>query len=208
MHDVRMRDEMTPDIPRRSPRWAVGSIATVVVVSLLALAIVALHRKGDSGPSTNPATGRATAVQLRPVGSIVTHASPHYAQTQVTCGPRDPCTAEELLRAPRIVLTDAAGLKYRLGPVIVTGDDVASARASSAGGSWGVSIRLTPSASRTFAFVTARMAEYLPPRQIAEIVDGQIVSAPSVEAPVAGGGLQIVGDITEAQARALAARLG
>ena len=123
--------------------------------------------------------------------------------------PADPCTDEELLNTPNVVLVDADGVKYRLGPVVVTGADIGSARvvAPTAGQPhWSVNFRLTPDAARRFDRATERLAEILPPRQIATIVHGRVVEAPTVESPAIGRSGQI-GNLTEAQARSLVARL-
>jgi hypothetical protein len=200
--------EPTP-APPRSRRWVGAAIAAGLVVALFAWAVVGLHHGFGSGTPPAGASGPAMVLQVRAVGSIVPPSSPAYRQTTVTCRPGEPCTSEELLHAPHVVLVDDAGVKYRLGPVVVTGADIATAHALPPTAEipfWIVTFHLTPSATTRFAEVTERQAEVLPPRQIATIVDGRVVSAPTVQAPITSGDVQ-VDNLTEAEAKSLVARL-
>jgi hypothetical protein len=190
-------------------RWVGACIAAVLVVALFGWAVVGRHLGSGSGTSPAATSGPASVLQIRGVRSIATPGSPAYGQTNVTCGHNDPCTTAELLHAPNIVLGDHTGVRYRLGPVVVTGDDIVSARALTPTAeipTWQVNFKLTPSARERFAAVTERLAEVLPPRQIAIVVDGSVVSAPTVQAPITSGLVQL-GSLTAAEARSLVAQL-
>lgn len=107
---------------------------------------------------------------------------------------------------PRIVLLGPAGDKYVLGPGIVDANDVENAAAQpeappSAG--WSVSVNLT--ADGTAALGTA--TESAVGSRIAIVVDGRIVSAPTVAAPITSGGVVVATGLTEREATSLASRL-
>jgi hypothetical protein len=163
-----------------------------------------------ASPSESTGSPRL-AMQLRPVLRVVFHSSAAWSDTAVTCPPRDDvllrCIAETLER-DRIVLVapeSLGGDKYILGPVLIDGSDVLRASAIEPDGNlgWAVDFSLTPEATERFASATASAVG----QQIAMIVDGQVVSAPFVQAPIASGNIRIVGNFDEERAKALAAQL-
>lgn len=119
--------------------------------------------------------------------------------------------------------SDDGTTKYLLGPALMTGNDVRSAQAqteiSSQGvstGQWLVNLQLTGDGRKKFSTVTRdhnqqsdpgclTPAEQLTPRcQFAIVLDGQVVSAPSINEPIPGGEAQISGDFTKKTASDLA----
>jgi preprotein translocase subunit SecD len=103
--------------------------------------------------------------------------------------------------------------KYILGPVLIDGRDVAQAmavRTSTFSGTrgWQVEFRLTPEGAKKFAIATTSAGHAQPPgNQIAIIVDGRVVSAPIIQAPIRNGNGVITGNYDEQRAKALAAQL-
>jgi len=81
--------------------------------------------------------------------------------------------------------------KYVLGPVVVEDAGVASANAidtTASGNGSSVEVRLTPAATQALAAGTQQVVAAPPPRnEIAMLVDGAIVSAPTVQTPLAAG---------------------
>lgn len=101
---------------------------------------------------------------------------------------------------------DDAGVKYSLEPAsIVGGIESASASIPEGQETWVVTLGLDAEATRTFADLTADLA--VSRLQVAVVIDGRVVTAPMVQAPIADGRLQIAGDFTEESATALADRL-
>lgn len=101
---------------------------------------------------------------------------------------------------------DDAGVKYSLEPArIVGGIESATAGIPEGQEAWVVTLDLDAEATRTFADLTAELA--VSRLQVAVVVDGRVVTAPLVQAPIADGRLQISGDFTEESATALADRL-
>jgi preprotein translocase subunit SecD len=93
-----------------------------------------------------------------------------------------------------------------LGPRIVDASDVENAAAdpdAPPSSGWSVSVNLT--AEGTAAFETA--TETTIGSRIAIVVDGRIVSAPTVEAPITSGDVVVASGLTEREATSLASRL-
>jgi preprotein translocase subunit SecD len=160
-------------------------------------------------PSGSTAASDGGAFQLRPVVEVVPRTAAAWEQTELTCagrgdGLRD-CVGAAV-DAPGIVLLGPAGVKYVLGPRVVDGSDVEDAAAqpdAPASSGWSVSVNLT--ADGTAALGTA--TESAVGSQIAIVVDGRIVSAPTVAAPITSGAVVVASGLPEREATSLASRL-
>jgi preprotein translocase subunit SecD len=168
----------------------------------------------SSSPDMPPPSGSTTpsdrgAFQLRPVVEVVPRSADAWDQIELTCadrgeGLRD--CAGAALDVPRLVLLGPAGDNYVLGPGIVDANDVENAAGvpyAPPSSGWSVSVNLT--ADGTAAFQTA--TETTVGSRIAIIVDGRIVSAPTVQTPIASGDVVVTSGLTEREATSLAARL-
>ncbi|GEP39727.1 hypothetical protein NPS01_33900 [Nocardioides psychrotolerans] len=98
---------------------------------------------------------------------------------------------------------DAAGTKYSLGPAVVVGG-IEDAEAGQPEGSdlWVVAVDLEAGASEALDDLTSELAPIS--GRIALVVDGAVISAPTVQTPITDGRLQIAGDFDEESATALA----
>jgi preprotein translocase subunit SecD len=150
-------------------------------------------------------------LQLRRVINIL----PASSGTEVTCELEDPALADCLvstLNQSRVVFTSMEAQvpgKYELGPLIVDAGDVAQAAATRAQTEWTVTVDLTAGSAAIFEKATDAAAGAPPPRdQIAIIVDGAVVSSPTVVAPIGNGSLEISGGFSQAEATSLATSLG
>jgi preprotein translocase subunit SecD len=153
-------------------------------------------------------------MQQRPVLEIVYYGSRSWKGTALTCAPHDDtlmqCVAQTLDR-DRIVLVGSKSAggnnKYVLGPVVLDGSEILRAVALHENGGfqpyWEIDFRLTAEAARRFAEATREATG----KQIAIIVDGQVVSAPIVQEPFANGLGVITCACDEERAKALAAQL-
>ncbi|HET6636269.1 MAG TPA: protein translocase subunit SecD [Streptomyces sp.] len=98
--------------------------------------------------------------------------------------------------------------KYALGPVAVQGkhvDDANSTYDSQRGQGWIVQMSFDDKGSKAFADVTGKLAKQQQPQnQFAIVLDGQVVSAPSVHERLAGGSAEISGSFTQQSAEDLA----
>jgi len=155
--------------------------------------------------------GQTARLEERPVLAVVPPSDPAYAATPVTCPTdadreRRQCSFTAL-EGEEVVYEDEAGNRFRLGPAVVAGGDVAEANAilgGSTGGEWVVNFRLTGDATDRFADATTAAVSSPPPlNQIAIVVDRQIISSPQVNQPITSGTGEISGGFTEASARDL-----
>ena len=133
------------------------------------------------------------------------------ADPAVTSTPTDNGDGGSQLEPGQTILPGAKdGLVYLLGPAAATGEVFTSdASVEIDGASWVVVANLRGGAegedlwnglaSRCFAG-----GSDCPTKQIAIVLDGQVISAPVVQAPSFSGTVQISGDFTEAEANDLA----
>jgi preprotein translocase subunit SecD len=168
---------------------------------------------GGASSVPSPSSARAVAMQMRPVLAVVRPSDPGYDLTTVTCGDEGhaACTVDELLEAPRVVMEDAEAVRYRLGPVVVDGNDVASTEVfrSPFGEEWAIGCTLTAAAAERIAQATERIAALPSPRNsMAVVATGRIVSAPTIQSGVLAGRIQLSGHFTEHEAKTLAVQLG
>lgn len=103
-------------------------------------------------------------------------------------------------------LCDGAGVKYALEPAVIIGG-VASAQAGLPQGTstWVVSVQLEPEAAAQMTDLSSQLAAR--EGQLAIVLGGEVVSAPSFMGPVPAGQLELSGDFDEASATAIAAAL-
>jgi preprotein translocase subunit SecD len=132
------------------------------------------------------------------------HVRKHYRH--LFPGPDVPVVACAVSRMP-----GQPAAKYLLGPAILSGSEVASAKATydtANGAGWTVLLDFTSAGAKKFADATGQLAQnQTPQNEFAIVVDGAVVSAPSVAQELTGGTAQISGSFTEKEARNLAAKL-
>jgi preprotein translocase subunit SecD len=98
--------------------------------------------------------------------------------------------------------------KYLLGPAAVDGTDVKKASAvyntTSAAG-WQVTMDFTGKGGDKFAKVTGELAKNTAPQnEFGIVLDGQVVSSPSVSSSITGGSAEISGSFSQEEAQSLA----
>lgn len=159
--------------------------------------------------------GETARLEQREVLQVLTPADPAYASTPLTCATEaERATQEcsfEALRDQDVVFADRADqTRYKLGPVEITGEAIDRATAvynagsqTSVGQGWEIQFELTGSGSDTFGDVTTRLQG----RQLAIVVDREVISAPTVQNPITGGTGVITGSFTERRAKDLATQL-
>ena len=99
-------------------------------------------------------------------------------------------------------------VKYALAPADLVGTDIESATAGlpqSGGGGWQVELQMTSDGAKKFADSTTKLSALESPNdQFAIVLDGVVISAPSVNEAIIGGSAVISGSFTADEARALA----
>jgi preprotein translocase subunit SecD len=159
--------------------------------------------------------GETARLEQREVLGVLNATDPAYASSPLTCGtPTEQATKEcsfEALKDQNVVFKardDAT--KYQLGPVEITGDAIDKATAAynagtstSVGQGWEIRFDLTNEGSGIFSDVTTRLQG----KQLAIVVDDQVISAPTVQTPITNGSGVITGSFTEGRAKDLATQL-
>ena len=155
--------------------------------------------------------GKTARLEQRPVLALLGPTDP----TPVTCPTdaeqeTDKCSFTTLKNAP-VVYLDQAGNKYKLGPVVLSGDQItkASATLDTTGVSaWTVNFTLNGAGADAFkTATTAAVAKPAPQNEIAIVVDRVVISAPTVQNPITTGSGQITGGFSEQEAKDLATQL-
>lgn len=118
---------------------------------------------------------------------------------------------------PLVACSDDNAQRYILGPVEVSGDQIADANAGMvtnqqgvSTGQWAVNIQFNNAGTDAFAAVTQRLFGYdqgTPQNQFAIVLDGAVISAPTTNAIISDGRPQISGSFTQETAQALADQL-
>ena len=159
--------------------------------------------------------GETARLEQREVLGQINPTDPNYASTPLTCATAaeqetKECSFEALKDQNVTFPARDGGTKYQLGPVEITGDAIDKASAvfnpgsqTSVGQGWEIQFTLTGPGSDTFADVTTRLQG----RQLAIVVDDQVISAPNVKSAITGGDGVITGSFTEARAKDLATQL-
>ncbi|GGH35604.1 protein translocase subunit SecD [Microbacterium album] len=111
-----------------------------------------------------------------------------------------------------LITCDAQGAaKYILGPVEMDGSSISDATSgmNAQNGRWEVQINFDDAGARTFGEISQRLYGQQPPlNQFAFVLDGSVISAPSMDAVITNGRPSISGGgITETTAKTLADQL-
>ncbi|WP_329329946.1 protein translocase subunit SecD [Streptomyces luteogriseus] len=97
--------------------------------------------------------------------------------------------------------------KYVLGPAEVDGTDVDKAQAvlnTQTGAGWTVTMDFTDGGAKKFGDITGKLAQNQPPQnQFAIVLDGDVVSDPSVKEALTGGNAEISGNFNQQSAQDL-----
>ncbi len=156
--------------------------------------------------------GTTARLEEREVLETLTPSSPGYDATPVTCATEaeratPACSFEALADQDVVYLGQDGTTKYKLGPVRITGDAIARASAvydtggqTSVGQGWMILFDLTKQGADRFAKVTTELVG----RQLAIVLDREVISAPTIQEPITGGSGRITGSFTEQRAKDLA----
>lgn len=116
---------------------------------------------------------------------------------------------------PLITCDDTGLLKYVLGPVELTGDVITDAvsqkQAIQGGGTtneWEVAITMDKTGAKKFGEVSVRLfGQQQPLNQFAFVLDGRVISAPTMNAQILDGRPAISGNFTQESSKTLADQL-
>ena len=153
--------------------------------------------------------GTTARLEEREVLEILQPGSPSFASQALTCD-SDPQTDtpdcdSDALANQDVWFIGQDGAKYHMGKVLVTGDMIKKATAvfqtsTTSVGGWEISFDLTKDGSGVFGDVTTQLVG----KQLAIILDNEVISAPTVDSPITNGSGVITGSFTEQRAKDLA----
>lgn len=156
--------------------------------------------------------GTTARLEQREVLGVLSPGDPDYDATPVTCATEaeraTPACSDDALRDQNVVFLGRDGkTKYKLGPVLITGDAIKRAVASydtggqtSVARGWRVLFDLTDQGADRFAEITTRLVG----RELAIVLDREVISAPVIREAITGGSGEITGSFTEQEAKDLA----
>lgn len=131
------------------------------------------------------------------------------------CDPSDLTRNEVPANQPLVTCDSTNAVKYVLGPVALSGSHISDASASlgqtqqgAATNEWGVNLSLDSNGAKVFKTLSERLvAAQQPKNQFAVVVDGRVLTAPSMNAVITDGKSRITGQFTQASAQTLADQL-
>jgi hypothetical protein len=162
--------------------------------------------QGESRGDTLQLVSAAGLFELREVLTVYSPGTPEYDSIQPTCAPGDFTCEGDSVQTGRAVFLDDQGNKYELGPTQLSNGDIERVEAVSnaqepvVSDGWSVGIGLTPSGADKLANLTSELVG----KQLAIVLDEQVLSAPTVQSPIDNGSVQVAGQFTEGQAKTLA----
>ncbi|WP_203979878.1 protein translocase subunit SecD [Planotetraspora silvatica] len=109
-----------------------------------------------------------------------------------------------------VACSDDGSARYILDKAAVQGTEVSGAQAGTdpTTGEWIVNITFKSKGASQFADITRRITTLTPPRnQLANVLDGVVIVAPTIEEAIPGGSARISGNFTQVSSTALADQL-
>ncbi|MFS0733066.1 protein translocase subunit SecD [Microbacterium sp. 1P10UB] len=120
----------------------------------------------------------------------------------------DPASAPK--DQPLITCDDAGSVKYILGPVELDGSSISDATfgLQTTNGQWAVNLKFNDAGTATFGQISQRLyGATAPLNQFAFVLDGKVLSAPSMNGIILDGNPSITGSFTQDSAKVLADQL-
>ncbi|MFD3405651.1 hypothetical protein ACFWUU_33505 [Kribbella sp. NPDC058693] len=182
--------------PKRSrgPLLLVGGLVLLLIAIVVTGVVLVIKRSDDTPaePAVRTKPSDPTAVEFRRVLTVKAGTCPTPAPAGTAC--------------------DAKGMRYTLGKVELDGSNVTEVKTGiqqgSTTGGWYVGLTLDPEGTKLFAQLTSSLSKANPPaNQLAIVVRGQVVTAPSVQSAIAGGKIEISGGYTRDSAEQLAGEI-
>ncbi|WP_237767616.1 protein translocase subunit SecD [Serinicoccus sp. CUA-874] len=164
-------------------------------------------QEGELPTASDPSSLAQITPELQEEFSALDCAAEGVA-TQVAAAPTD---------QPTVACTVEGDEKFILGPVELTGSSVTDANAGpetvqggAVTGRWQVNLTFDGEGGQTFAEITSRLYGYPQgeaQNRFATVLDGQVITAPTVNGVISGGTATISGDFTPEESQSLANQL-
>jgi preprotein translocase subunit SecD len=156
--------------------------------------------------------GTTARLEEREVLGVLIPTDDAYDATPVTCATAaeqesEECSFEALRDQDVVYLGEDGETKYQLGPVRISGEAIRRATAiydpggqTGVAQGWQIDFELTGEGADRFGEATTQLVG----RQLAIVLDREVMSAPTVNEPITGGRGVITGSFTEDRAKDLA----
>lgn len=208
---VEMPGEIDDETRQRIEASAQLQLRSVIQASEAATSFV-----GEDGEST-PYPAPDTNLPDTPTASPTAANDPNWISDYLwsrylafDCADPDVNPAEAPADEPVIACDPKGATKYILGPVEMTGDSIADASSgvNQTNGQWEVLLRFDSAGTKTFGDISQRLygAEQ-PQNMFSFVLDGSVISAPSMNAVITDGRPSISGSFDEESAKTLADQL-
>ncbi|RIX28049.1 protein translocase subunit SecD [Amnibacterium setariae] len=206
-----------PGRPSQATINAVREAARMDFRPVLTTDAAATESAGSSDAPYTPPASLANTPSAKPSnGSDLAQVTPFLANEfeNYRCA-ADNEPAKVKATVPLVTCDDTNTQKYLLGPVEVPGTNISGATAGLAQtsqgattGEWVVNLTFNGTGTRQFAQISERLVALQGVQnQFAILLDGKVISAPTMNAAITNGKAQISGSFTEQSAKQLADQL-
>jgi len=160
--------------------------------------------QGSPGPTATGTTGAAEATP--PVG-VSAAINEEYSKLDCTLAKNREGNGSDKATDIIVSCDRNGGAKFILAPAEVLGRQVTKAAAAlnqSTGAGWVVTLAFNGDGTRAFGTLTSRVTSLAAPlNQVAIVLDGLVVSAPSINEAINSGSAEITGNFTQLEAEDL-----
>lgn len=205
-----------PGVADDQQRQRIEASAQMQLRAVLYAGAAATSYVGTDGKSTPYPTPAAT-LPSTPTASPTDGSDPSWITPRLEaeflaydCGAKDNEPAEAPKGQPLVTCDTNNSGKYILGPVELTGSQISNATYGTDpnSGQWEVQVSFNDAGTKSFAAVSQRLYGLNAPRnQFAFVLDGKVISAPSMNAVISDGNASISGSFTQESAQTLADQL-
>ena len=186
-------------------------LRAVLVAGQPATTFVGEDGKETPYPTPDPtlaATPTASPTNGSDVAWITPALQAEYLAYDCSNADNDPANAPQ--DQPLITCDPDGTVKYILGPVELDGSSISDATfgLQQTNGQWAVNLKFDDAGTKTFGEISQRLYGADPPlNQFAFVLDGYVLSAPSMNAIILGGDPSITGSFTQDSSKVLADQL-
>ena len=209
----------TPDQDTINRIEASAKLDFRAVIETSAATTQSVGKDGKATPAPTPNPSLPSTPSVKPTDASDPNWVTPLLQAQYDVFNCSSAAAKDASSAPAdkpLITCDPSGAyKFLLGPVEVTGSEIADATSGviqtstgSSTGQWAVYMTFNQAGTKAFANVTTRLAGLTGARnQFAIVLDGKVISAPATKSAITDGKPQISGGFTKASAKTLADQL-
>lgn len=207
-----------PGTPSQATINSVRESARMDFRAVLLTSAAASSSAGASGAPYTPPASLANTPSAKPTnGSDLAQVTPYLQNLydNYNCNQdRDNGSADP--SKPLVTCQDDGSAKFLLGPVEVPGTDISDATAGLATtsqgattGTWVVNLSFNGKGTTEFAAISQRLIGFAgtAQNQFAIVLDGRVISAPTMDAAITNGKAQISGSFTQDSSKQLADQL-